>query len=108
MFSQFEVGNHVFFTGLSQFIFALLVGIYAGPVPALLVEMFPTNIRFTGMAIAYNLAAAVFGGTAPMICEWLIRETGNNSSLSWYVMVCNVFSLIALFYYKDRFNQPLR
>ncbi|MEQ1790048.1 MAG: MFS transporter [Rickettsiales bacterium] len=108
LFTQFEMGAPLLAIGLSQFIFALLVGIYSGPVPAMLVEMFPTNIRFTGMAIAYNLSAAVFGGTAPMVCEWLIRTTDSNYSLGWYVMVCNICSLIALYCYKDRFNQPLR
>lgn len=108
LFTQFTLGAPFLSIGLAQFVFAILVGIYAGPVPALLVEMFPTNIRFTGMAIAYNMAAAVFGGTAPMVCEWLISSTGSNSSLGWYVMVCNVCSLTALYYYKDRFNQPLR
>lgn len=108
LFTQFVLGAPLLNIGISQFIFAVLVGIYAGPVPAVLVEMFPTNIRFTGMAIAYNLAAAVFGGTAPMVCEWLIRTTGSNYSLGWYVMFCNICSLTALYYYKDRFNQPLR
>lgn len=109
LFSQFfVVGTPLITIGMAQFIFAALVGMYSGPVPAVLVEMFPTNIRFTGMAIAYNLAAAIFGGTAPMVCEWLIRTTGGNNSLAWYVMFCNIFSLIALYCYKDRFNQPLQ
>lgn len=107
LFSHMVAGAPLFTIGITQFIFAALVGMYSGPIPAILVEMFPTNIRFTGMAIAYNLAAAVFGGTAPMVCEWLIRITGENSSLSWYVMLCNVFSLLALYFYKDRYNQPL-
>jgi len=107
LFTQLNMGAPIIVIGLCQFIFAALVGMYAGPVPALLVEMFPTNIRFTGMAIAYNMAAAIFGGTAPMVCEWLIRTTASNSSIGWYVMICNIFSLIALYYYKDRFKQPL-
>lgn len=108
LFSQLVMGVPLLTAGLAQFVFAALVGMYSGAVPALLVEMFPTNIRFTGMAIAYNLAAAIFGGTAPMVCEWLIRATGGNSAIGWYVMVCNIASLIALYYYKDRFNQALR
>lgn len=107
LFSQFFLGNSAFAIGLSQFIFAIILGIYIGPVPAMLVEMFPTSIRFTGMAIAYNLAAAIFGGTAPMVCEWLIRITGNNDSIAWYVMLCNVCSLFALYFYKDRFREKL-
>lgn len=107
LFTQLNMGAPIIVIGLCQFIFAALVGMYAGPVPALLVEMFPTNIRFTGMAIAYNMAAAIFGGTAPMVCEWLIRTTASNSSIGWYVMICNIFSLIALYYYRDRFKEPL-
>ncbi|MEZ5691141.1 MAG: MFS transporter [Rickettsiales bacterium] len=107
LFTQFTNGNSIFMIGMSQFILAFILGIYIGPVPAMLVEMFPTNIRFTGMAIAYNLAAALFGGTAPMICEWLIRTTDSYFSIGWYVMLCNICSLIALYYYKDRFNQKL-
>lgn len=106
LFSQFENGD-IFTIGLMQIIFAFLVGMYTGPVPAMLVEMFPTNIRFTGLAIAYNLAAAIFGGTAPLVCEWLIRTTGSNSSIYWYVMACNITSLTALYFYKDRYKQPL-
>ncbi len=108
LFSQMVIGEPMLSIGVAQFIFAALVGMYSGAVPALLVEMFPTNIRFTGMAIAYNVAAAIFGGTAPIVCEWLIRSTLDNSSIGWYVMFCNICSLIALYYYKDRFNQPLR
>ncbi len=108
LFSQLSMDAPLMTIGLCQFIFAAIVGMYSGPIPAILVEMFPTNIRFTGMAIAYNLAAAIFGGTAPMVCEWLIRTTASNSSIGWYVMICNIFSLIALYYYKDRFKQPLQ
>lgn len=107
LFWQFTHGNHTISIGAAQFIFAALVGLYTGPVPAILVEMFPTKIRFTGLAISYNIAAAVFGGTAPMVCEWLIRVTADNSSLAWYVMLCNLASLSALYFYKDRYKQPL-
>lgn len=91
----------------AQLIMGLLVGIYISCIPAVLVEIFPTTIRYTGMAIAYNLAAAVFGGTAPMVCEWLIGVTGSYYSVAYYVMVCNALSLIALFFYKDRYKEPL-
>jgi len=108
IFSYFEAGASMLTIGLAQVAFAAIFSIYAGPVPALLVEMFPTSVRFSGMAIAYNLSAAIFGGTAPMLCEWLINYTGENSSVGYYVMAGNVVSLIALYYYRDRFREPLR
>ncbi|NBX04429.1 MAG: MFS transporter, partial [Alphaproteobacteria bacterium] len=98
---------------LGQAIFAVIVGFYIGPVPTLLVEIFPTRLRYSGMALAYNICAAVFGGTAPMVCQWLIAPDnaytgGNPYFIAYYVMGCAIVSLLALFFYHDRFREPLR
>lgn len=92
---------------LAQAIFAIVVGFYIGPVPALLVEIFPTRVRYTGMSLSYNISAAVFGGTAPMVCQWLINTTGSGYSIAYYVMGCAVVSLVSLYYYRDRHAEPL-
>jgi MHS family proline/betaine transporter-like MFS transporter len=89
-------------------LFALVNGFYIGCIPAVLVEIFPTRIRYTGMAISYNFCAAIFGGTAPMICQWLITETGNNYSIAYYVIICAAISLLTLCFFKDRHLEPLR
>ena len=98
---------------LGQLLFAVLVGFYIGPVPTLLVEIFPTRLRYTGMALAYNICAAIFGGTAPMVCQWLIAQDnpytgGNIYSIAYYVMICATISLVALFFYRDSYKEPLR
>jgi MHS family proline/betaine transporter-like MFS transporter len=92
---------------LAQVMLGLLNGLYIGPVPAVLVELFPTSVRYTGMALAYNFAAALFGGTAPMVCVWLIRQTGTHLSVAWYVMLCCLVSFLALYFYKDRYREPI-
>jgi MHS family proline/betaine transporter-like MFS transporter len=92
---------------LLQLIFTFTLGVYMGPMPALLVELFPTSVRYTGMAIAYNLSAAIFGGTAPMVCEWLIRATGGTQAIAWYVMLCCVASLLALLCIRERFKETI-
>lgn len=108
LFSQFAMGQSAQSAMLIQFVFALMLGVYMGPVAAVLVELFPTSVRFSGMAIAYNLSAALFGGTAPLVCEWLIGATGNIHVIAYYVMVCNVLSFIALYFYRDRYKESLR
>ncbi len=85
---------------IAQSLLGFVVGAYIGPVPALLVELFPTSIRFTGMAISYNLSATIFGGTAPMICIWLIAQTGTPLSIAWYVIAGAVASLVAIYTYR--------
>lgn len=92
---------------LAQALFAVMVGIFTGPVPTLLVEIFPTRLRYTGMALSYNICAALFGGTAPMICQWLMNNTGNSDSIAYYVMICSVISLITLYFYRDRHLEEL-
>jgi MFS transporter, MHS family, proline/betaine transporter len=108
LFSGFEHGMPARDAMWIQFAFSLILGVYMGPVTAVLVELFPTSVRFSGMAIAYNLSAALFGGTAPLICQWLIGATGNIYVIGHYVMLCNVMSLIALYFYKDRYKEALR
>jgi MFS transporter, MHS family, proline/betaine transporter len=92
---------------VAQALMATMISFYIGPVPALLVEMFPTRIRSTAMALAYNISAALFGGTSPMVNEWLIKTTGTNLAISWYLMLCAGISIVALFFYRDGYREPL-
>ncbi|MGE0755339.1 MAG: MFS transporter [Alphaproteobacteria bacterium] len=107
IFTLFTPGGDPLTIGFGQALFAFVLGFYLGPVAALLVEMFPTPVRYTGMAISYNLTAALFGGTAPFVCEWLIATTGSYMPVAYYVMLCNAAALIALWRYRDRYREPL-
>ncbi|MGE0972218.1 MFS transporter [Klebsiella sp. WOUb02] len=73
-----------------------LVGILAGPGPAMLAEMFPTRVRYTGLGLAYSLSNAVFSGCAGLIITGLIKQTGNLDIPAYYVMATAVVSIIAL------------
>ncbi|WP_430491735.1 MFS transporter [Pseudomonas fulva] len=85
----------------SSFIFPLtsvsiFLGLYASSTYATMSELLPTRIRSTGIAVAYNLPVAVFGGSAPMISTWLIHRTGDISSPWYFFIATGVLSLIAL------------
>jgi MFS family permease len=58
--------------------------------------MFPTQVRFAGFAIAYNVSTSVFGGTAPAVNDWLITATGDNLIPAYYMMAACVVGAIAL------------
>jgi len=62
---------------IAQLAMVVMLSAYAGACPATYSELFPTRIRYTALSIGYNTAVAVFGGFAPFIATWLIRETGN-------------------------------
>ncbi len=92
---------------LSQILFAAIVGIYMGPVPTLLVELFPTRVRFTGVAISYNLSAAIFGGTLPMIGVALYKFTGNQLVVSYYLTALAWLGLLIICFNKETYKYDL-
>ena len=92
---------------ISQIVFASVVGAYMGPIPTLLVELFPTRVRFTGVALSYNLSAAIFGGTAPMVGAALYKATGHQIALAYYLTALSLFGLCMLYFYKETFKNNL-
>ncbi|MBP0622357.1 MFS transporter [Cupriavidus consociatus] len=75
---------------------AMLVAAIAGPAPAAMAELFPQEVRSTGISIGYNAAVVVFGGFAPLIATWLIRVCQSGSAPAWYVSASAALSLMAL------------
>jgi MHS family proline/betaine transporter-like MFS transporter len=89
-----------------QLTMAVLIAVFTGPAPAALGELFPTNVRSTGMSIAYNAAVAIFGGFAPFISTWLIAHTNNPLAPAAYVTAAAVISLAALIFMKETAFEP--
>ncbi|CAB3389541.1 MFS transporter [Kyrpidia spormannii] len=87
---------------------SILVGIFLGPIPATMAELFPTNIRYGGMSLAYNISVAVFGGFAPFIATYLIASTKNPLSPSYYVIGSAVLTLITLASMVETSRTPLK
>lgn len=79
-----------------------------GSLPSFLAEIFPTDVRYSGFAVSFNLSNALFGGTAPFLCTWLIAATGNNLAPGFYLMGAAVISLIAVVIAKETAHAPLR
>jgi MHS family proline/betaine transporter-like MFS transporter len=82
---------------------AFYVGIAASALPAL----FPTASRFGGMAISYNLAVSLFGGTTPLFAQSLIDLTGNTFMPAFYIMFFALLAGIALLAMRESAQRPL-
>jgi MHS family proline/betaine transporter-like MFS transporter len=92
---------------LTQSIAAVLLAMYAGPLCAILAELFPTKVRFTALSIGYSLAVTIFGGFAPFIATFLIRQTGSPVSPAIFVIFAAIISTVSLLLIKDPTNAPL-
>lgn len=79
-----------------------------GTISATFPAMFPTHVRYAGMAISYNVATAAFGGTAPLINEALIDSTGNQYIPAFYMMGACVVGMIGLYYVVETKGASLK
>ncbi|MCX7173599.1 MAG: MFS transporter [Proteobacteria bacterium] len=59
-------------------------------------ELLPASIRATGLAIAYAVGVALFGGSTQLIVTWLIEFTGNPAAPAWYVVGTSIITALAI------------
>lgn len=78
-----------------QGVIGLLMTMYFASMPALLSDIFPVQIRGTGMSLSYNIAVMIFGGFAGMTITWLIAATENKLAVTFYVIAGAIVSVIA-------------
>ncbi|MGD9622795.1 MAG: MFS transporter [Mycolicibacterium sp.] len=76
-------------------------------ISAMFPAMFPTQVRYAGFAIAYNVSTSIFGGTAPAVNEWLVGESGNNLWPAFYMMIAVVVGAIALIKVHETTRCPI-
>ena len=81
-------------TAVALAIFALINGLLQGAMPVAMAELFPARLRYSAMAIGYNFALAIFGGTAPLVATWLIKTTGNLAAPAWYLVAIAAITFV--------------
>jgi MFS family permease len=92
-------------------ILALLV-IYVtmvyGPIAAMLVELFPTRIRYTSMSLPYHIGNGWFGGFLPTTSFAIVAATGNIYNGLWYpIIVAGVTFFIGLLFLPETFKRNI-
>ena len=65
----------------------MLVTMVYGPIAAMLVEMFPTRIRYTSMSLPYHIGNGWFGGLLPTTAFAIVAQTGNMYNGLWYPII---------------------
>ena len=81
---------------VAYLIFVIPFSAALGPASGAMSELFPTKVRYTGFGLSRNIASAISGGMAPVVCTWLIRSTGLPFIPGVYVMFWALVSIIAL------------
>ena len=90
-----------------ELVMCLLLTINDGTLASYLTETFPTDVRYSGFALSFNLANAIFGGSASFISFWLIDLTGNAIAPAWYMVAIAVVAFIAMCMTHDHSGKKL-
>jgi MHS family proline/betaine transporter-like MFS transporter len=93
---------------IGQAVFALLIAAWGGPMEAMLVEMFRNRTRCTSLALSYNSAFALLGGTAPIVAVYLVSREHLDYGPAFYLMAIGLMSFIVVLTIPNRTGQPLR
>lgn len=93
---------------LGACLMAVIFAGHTGVIHILLVELFPTRVRYSAYGLGYNVSAALFGGTAPLLMTYLIDRTGNTNMPAFYAVLTALGTLLAVSRVKDRAHLPLR
>ncbi|MEX3972312.1 MFS transporter [Paraburkholderia caribensis] len=88
-------------------VLGVLVAFTAVPNIVMLPEMFPREIRATGMSIVYCLGVSIFGGFAQFFATWLIQLSGSTLAPAWYLIGCGLVSLLALPFVRETAGRPI-
>ncbi|HHX47940.1 MAG TPA: MHS family MFS transporter, partial [Brevibacterium sp.] len=99
-FLMIDMAN-IWMYGIGIFVLTVGMGLSYGPMSAMYAEMFPVEVRYSGVSIGYALGAILGGAFAPTIAETLLAETGSSISIAIYMIVVCIISLIGVSLVKE-------
>jgi Sugar (and other) transporter len=84
------------------FYLVVLVTMVYGPIAAMLVELFPTRIRYTSMSLPYHIGNGWFGGLLPTTSFAIVAQTGNMYNGLWYpIIIAGATFVIGTIFVKE-------
>ncbi len=104
----FWLMNHpsVLLAQLGQFGLVLIVGLYGGAQPAVLVEAAPPQVRCTAVALGYNICFGVIGGSTPLAAAWLVERTGNEIAPAFLMMAAAAVAFFTILRFRETYRAP--
>ena len=83
----------VLLLGALSLVFSIVSGIW----PSIIANLFPTRVRFSGIALSYNLCITILSGFAPLAASAMIERTGMLVAPAVYIAACGVVTVVASF-----------
>ena len=78
-----------------------------GPQAALIAEMFPARLRYSGASLGYQLSSVIAGGPAPLIATWLLSTYHSGMVIALFIAACGIVTLVATAFLTDYTNKDI-
>ena len=91
---------------LGQFGFVLMIGLYCGAQPTIMVEAAPVQVRCTAVALGYNICLGVIGGLTPLAATWLVERTSDEIAPAFLVMAAAAVSFATVLGLRETYRMP--
>ncbi|MDO4899747.1 MFS transporter [Actinomyces sp.] len=106
----FHVMTHASLLALigCELLFALMLTLNDGTLASFLAELFPTDVRYSGFALSFNMANTLLGGTSPFIATWLIKVTGTPIAPAYLLTAVAALALASLLASRVRLRTDLK
>jgi hypothetical protein len=82
-----------------------MAGMMPGLYPVIISSLFPTNLRYSGIALCYNISYATFGGFTPALATFLIDNTDDFKVPAYLISGISLLGFIVVLSFQ-RFKQP--
>ncbi|MBA2650854.1 MAG: MFS transporter [Tatlockia sp.] len=92
---------------IAQSIFAIFTAGFHGPVTSAVLEMFPSYVRYSAVAVGYNVSYSLFGATTPLIAVYLVEKFENNLAPSFYLSFGALLAIFAIINMKETYKAQL-
>jgi MFS family permease len=91
------------------FILVIFVTMVYGPIAAMLVELFPTKIRYTSMSLPYHIGNGWFGGLLPATSFAIVASTGDIYAGLWYpIIFASITAVVGFFFLPETKDVDIR
>jgi MFS family permease len=82
-------------------------GFYLGPQPAVMSELFPTEVRYSGSSLAVTVASVCGGAVAPIVATYLFAQTGTSTLITVYMVAVSIVSWLCALALPETYRQSL-
>src|SRR5262245_59975353 len=89
---------------LGQLGLVLIIGLYCGTQPTIMVESTPLAVRCTAVSLGYNICLGIIGGVTPLVATWLVQRTETEIAPAFMIMAAAAITFATLLGFRETYR----